>query len=125
MNKKGFTLAELLAVLVVLGIIAAITIPIVTDQVDEHRKKLCITQYESILTAARAYGADNVMTLKDSDTVTLATLQQKGYIDENIKNPMTKDEISGDLTITINVVGTTNNVKFKYSLEHEPSYYCK
>lgn len=123
--KKGFTLAELLAVLVVLGIISAITIPIVTTQLSNYKKDLCKTQYQNILTAARVYGSDNIMTLKDGDTITLGILKQKGYIDsDEIKNPVTKEEISDDLTITINNVGT-NTVKFKYTLENSIDSYCE
>ena len=124
MNKKGFTLAELLAVLVILGILSAITIPIVTDQIDEYKEKLCVTQYQNILTAARTYGADNILTLKDGDTVTLGTLKQKGYVDDNIENPVTNDKISDDLIININNIGT-KNVKFKYIFENSIDSYCK
>ncbi len=39
MNKKGFTLMELLAVIVVLAIVSMITIPIITDTVNDSKKE--------------------------------------------------------------------------------------
>ena len=38
MNKKGFTLVELLAIIVILAIIAVITVPIVLNVIENSRK---------------------------------------------------------------------------------------
>ena len=38
-NKKGFTLVELLAVIVVLGLLAAIILPKITDTVSDAEKQ--------------------------------------------------------------------------------------
>ena len=37
--KKGFTLIELLAVIMILGVIALIAIPVVSNIIEESRKK--------------------------------------------------------------------------------------
>ena len=39
MKKKGFTLAELLGVMVILGIIALIITPVITDTVNQSEQK--------------------------------------------------------------------------------------
>ena len=38
-NKKGFTLAELLIVVAIIGVLVAISIPIFTSQLEKSREK--------------------------------------------------------------------------------------
>ena len=121
-KRKGFTLAELLAVIVILGIITSITVPIVTDQIDKYKTKVCISQYDNILNAARSYGADHLTELGKSQTITLKTLNDGGYIDaSNMKDPITKNTISQDLKIIIEKVGK----KYKYFLSNDTDIGCK
>ena len=121
-KRKGFTLAELLAVIVILGIITSITVPIVTDQIDKYKTKVCVTQYDNILNAARSYGADHLTELGKSKTITLKTLNDGGYIDaSNLKDPVTKNTISQDLKIIIEKVGK----KYKYFLYNNEDIGCK
>lgn len=121
-KRKGFTLAELLAVIVILGIITSITVPIVTDQIDKYKTKVCVTQYDNILNAARSYGADHLTELGKSKTITLKTLNDGGYIDaSNLKDPVTKNTISQDLKIIIEKVGK----KYKYFLFNNEDIGCK
>lgn len=121
-KRKGFTLAELLAVIVILGIITSITVPIVTDQIDKYKTKVCVTQYDNILNAARSYGADHLTELGKSKTITLKTLNDGGYIDaSNLKDPVTKNTISQDLKIIIEKVGK----KYKYFLSNNEDIGCK
>ena len=121
-KRTGFTLAELLAVIVILGIITSITVPIVTDQIDKYKTKVCVTQYDNILNAARSYGADHLTELGKSKTITLKTLNDDGYIDaSNMKDPITKNTISQDLKIIIEKVGK----KYKYFLSNNEDIGCK
>ncbi len=106
MRRRGFTLAELLATIVILGIITAITVPIVINQVDNYKKKMCVTQYDNILNAARAYASDHIQELSNSNTITLETLTKGGYIDgNNLKDVISEEKISPDLKIQIIKVG--------------------
>lgn len=59
MNKKGFTLAELLAVFILLGIIAAIAFKVTDDIKDQSELDLLETSARSLFTAADNYYADN------------------------------------------------------------------
>ena len=87
-NKKGFTLVELLAVLVVLGIIAIICYPIVTKTINTQKNKVYNEQKNRIITAAKNYVASN--TVDDSGVcLSVATLQSSGYLEVGtIENPL-------------------------------------
>ena len=58
--KKGFTLVELLGVIVILGIIGMITVPLVQRTIIENNQKLCQDQVTSFERAARNYANKNV-----------------------------------------------------------------
>ncbi|WP_346199882.1 type II secretion system protein [Caldifermentibacillus hisashii] len=51
-NQKGMTLVELLAVLVILGIIAAIAIPMIGNVINESRDKALLSDAQTILNGA-------------------------------------------------------------------------
>ncbi|MGE5456087.1 MAG: glycine-rich protein [Ignavibacteriales bacterium] len=56
-NKKGFTLMELLAVIVILAIIAAITVPIIVGIIDRTRESSYKESVRSIFEATKIYVA--------------------------------------------------------------------
>lgn len=71
MNKKGFTLVELLAVIMIIAIIAAFALPRVLNQFSNNTGELEKKEKELLLNSARTYieenkgeyiGADNVKT---------------------------------------------------------------
>ncbi|MCI5552226.1 MAG: prepilin-type N-terminal cleavage/methylation domain-containing protein [Tenericutes bacterium] len=49
MKKKGFTLIELLAVIVILSVITLITIPMITNVIEESKKKALMSSVQGIL----------------------------------------------------------------------------
>ena len=53
-NKKGFTLVELLAVIVVLGFLAAIILPKITDTVSDAEKQSAAVSGQSYLKVVEA-----------------------------------------------------------------------
>jgi prepilin-type N-terminal cleavage/methylation domain-containing protein len=58
LNKKGLTLIELIAVIVILGVIAAIAIPLIGNTLDNQRKEAAELSYQNIETAALLYAAN-------------------------------------------------------------------
>ena len=58
-SKKGFTLVELLGVLVVLGLISVIIVPKVIDSITTSKESAYQTQVETIENAAKKYGISN------------------------------------------------------------------
>ena len=98
-NKEdGFTLVELLGVIVILGIILAIAIPGIGKVVDNARTKTAEQQELLVLDAAKIYELDGNTI---GDGVTDGTLFRKGYLDQNPKGTITvvKDPTTGALSI--------------------------
>lgn len=89
MNKdeKGFTLVELLAVIVILGIIAAIAIPSIANVVENSKKDAVIRTAEQAVEAYRL-----METSEGVDTEqTLAQLADAGYLEN-------RDGFTGSVT---------------------------
>ena len=49
MKEKGFTLIELLAVIVILSVITLITVPMITNVIEESKKKALVSSVQGIL----------------------------------------------------------------------------
>ena len=58
-NDRGFTLVELLIVIVILGILAVVTVLAVGGITDEAKKNTCENEKATIETAVEAYFATN------------------------------------------------------------------
>lgn len=81
--KKGFTLVELLAVIVLLGIIGLIATPTVTNVIKNNKEKALNHQKELIIRAARNWANANSFNISENEMVSVNTLQSEGYL-ENI-----------------------------------------
>lgn len=128
MKNKGFTLTELLGVLVILSLVAVITIPAITNSLNDYKTRLCNTQVEQIVGAARTWAADgnNIFTLPDDDgetyTVSLRTLQESGFIGDEIENPVTKELFDPDTT-TVTI--TRTGKKYNYEIDDATALSCE
>lgn len=59
MRQKGFTLIEILVVMVILGILAAIIVPKIMDRPDEARVVAAKSDIRAIMNALKLYRLDN------------------------------------------------------------------
>lgn len=95
MNKKGASLVELIAVIVIMGVIAGITTLTVTNVIARQRKNSVITGLNNIYESTKALlvqvetsSYDENITLIDNDFcyISLTTLIDSGNVDgENYK----------------------------------------
>ncbi|MEG2311641.1 MAG: type II secretion system protein, partial [Bacilli bacterium] len=89
-NINGFTLIEIMGILVLLSIISMITMTIVTDSVRNSKKTITETQQINIKKAANDWALNNSDNLpikeNESINITLGALKQNGYIDAYIKD---------------------------------------
>lgn len=92
MKNKGFTLVELLAVIVVLGIIMVIATTSVSKSLEESRKRAKFIAAEEITEIAAAYietETDGVSTSGDGTCVSVHQLKNKEYLESDVTNPET------------------------------------
>lgn len=78
-NKRGVTLVELLAVIIIMGIIAAIAVPTIGSLIENQRIKAADAEWANVLEAGRLYYADT-----DDTSFTLAEVEAAGYLSETI-----------------------------------------
>lgn len=133
--NKGFTLVELLAALIVIGLISVLVIPSVSKVIKNNKVDMCNSQLENLESAARLWGSDNLiyMPTKESDVVvnindlleskvdlndeygalliTVGYLQDEGYIDD-VYDAVMKENLSEDVQIKITKV----NKIYKYEI---------
>ena len=113
MKKKGFTLVELLAVIVILSLILVIAVPSVNKYIKQSKEKAYNTQISTIIEAAQAYASANSGLLPRKEEfvvkITLGQLKSSGLIKEEVKNPNDDKYFDDALTIEIKKKGETYN----------------
>lgn len=79
-SKRGVTLVELLAVIVILGIIAAIAVPTIGGLIERQRQNAAEATFTSVQEAARLYAGD----LAATDTFSLQDLLDDNALSETV-----------------------------------------
>ena len=104
MKKNGFTLVELLGVIILLGILSMIAVPVVRDLIKSSKKELYEEQIKQIEQGLKNWAHDNIFLLPDDNgvvTLSLGQLAQSGHVNYKIENPKNNKCFSTESELTI------------------------
>ena len=129
MKKDGFTLVELLAVVVIIGITYLIIFPSVTSFINKSKEKSYNIQVDLIEKASKKWVVDNTDELLKKDpyhlnniNLTLTTLKKEGYLqDMFIENPKNKKIMTGCVVVSYQ----SNKNQYEYTYEDGKDTYSK
>ena len=88
LNKKGFTLVELLVVIVLLVVIMSIAIPSITSSLERSKQKQYDSKMQLILSAVDIYADRHKNSIGNNSIITIVNLIDEGLITkEQAKDP--------------------------------------
>lgn len=98
MNNKGFTLIELIATILLLGVLAIIAFVSITGILSQSKVNDCENLVNNIKSAAKDYVSDNRYSnvfnnVYDNVLIDAGSLVNGKYLSSPIINPFTKEEI--------------------------------
>lgn len=112
--KRGFTLVELLATVIILGVISLICFPVLKSAFSASSQSLLDKQIDSIENIARSWGTTNINKVDKCYILTLEELKKSGLLEnKDIVNPKTKKELNG--CIKINFDEGINQYTYNYT----------
>lgn len=116
MKSRGFTLVEVLGIIVVLGIIAVIATPVVQGTIEKNREKMFDVIMEQLTDSAKDWAAKNASQLPNDNNeyldVSLGDLKTNGVLKINVQNPKSNNVFSDESFVRI----TRNNNNFTYEV---------
>ena len=118
MKNRGFTLVELLGVIIILSLLLMVIVPSVVSSIQDGQENADESTTNSIVLAARNWFSDNkdVMSNRTSYTVTVSTLKSGGYLEGDITLPSKGCSLnSASVTITATEKSNTTKYDYKYN----------
>lgn len=108
MNKKGFTLVEMIGVVIILSLIILIITPNISESLKSSRNRAYQVQIDEIESAARSwsiYNSDNLPEKDEEIIITLLQLKLGGFLSLDLKNPKNGELFPDDMQIKITKKG--------------------
>lgn len=125
MKEKGFTLVELLGVLIILVILALLVVPNVSQYFNKFREGTYESQVESIEMAAKSWSVDHGYELPTDEglalDVSLLTLKEGGYLNLDISNPENPSESFSDYDC-VKITKVNNRYTYEFAKQVNCSY---
>lgn len=110
-DKKGFTLTELLAVIVLIGVILAIAVPSYQSYVTRTRKEVLESYKANIIDAANQYAAECFQENRLGECTNEENIWKE--IKQNLKNA---NDIENEYEVTVRIDSGHSNVSDLYSI---------
>ena len=105
MKNRGFTLVELLAILLILGVIDTIITPVVQKSLKANKEKVYDVLIEQIKDYTKDYLTQNTSLLPDNDgdisIIKFIDLKKSGILQIEIVNPITGNIISNESVVKV------------------------
>lgn len=114
MDKKGFTLIELIATIVIMALILIMVMPSITALVNNNQDKSYEYYADSLIEAAKIF-----VSKEGEDISSLGTLNFTGCVDITYQNLLNDDLINPYTDDTINCT----NAKIRYTKERNKESY--
>ncbi len=115
MNKKGFTIVELLVTVAILAIISTISVVSITSLINKNKEKNYEILKNTIIEASKEYVADNRYKTIES-SITAKYLLENNYITSSLTDPKTGQNL--DLE-SIKITITYQNKNYVYEINQE------
>ena len=114
LNKRGFTLVELLAVLVILSAIMGIALPSITSSLERNKEKQNESKYKMLESFAEIYVSDHKNSIynnlvSDECYIAVSNLESEGYLTNDVNKDKDGAPINGYV-----IFNKTNN-SYKYT----------
>jgi len=98
-NKKGFTLMEILVVVTIIGILAAIAVPSYIHAVEQGRRDACAANVQILFTQVERYRLTNGQKVP-TDRPLVEFLMDIGYLTgEELKCPYSNAEVKPEYVL--------------------------
>ena len=113
-NRKGFTLIELMIVIAIIGILAAMAIPNFKKAREQAREKACYSNMRVLLGAVEMYNMDHSTPLNTPDQTKLTG--NNGYLKAAVACPeatgnYSGNDLSGNGVLSCSVHGSVDGAK--------------
>ncbi len=115
--NKGFTLAELMGVIVIIGVIAIIATVAIDRSIKNSRYETCLAQEKNIIEGAQTWAIDHPRELPNAGEIkmiSITTLQNEGHL-EILTSPMTNKVFSETTSISIT---SSNGTSYEYAVNY-------
>ena len=80
-NNKGVTLIEILAVIVILGVVAAVAVPTIGNLIEDRREKAALSEWTSLQEGASLFVLDDDVDNDNNGEFSLEELINSGYLE--------------------------------------------